>query len=196
MARRSQERLFVSENCSPECFIVYIEDDYNDHLLFSRSAQRTKTPFYIQPFFSSEPALAYLRRETPYDDRTEYPPPWIVLCDYDLGSVKGCDIVSALRHLPECKMLPTIIFSGADRPETIFNSYAAGADHFIVKPTSSVRLDLIVQTLYKSATSNPQDFSALRELTEHRVCPAVVPAPFDSALPAWRTNDTDGEYSR
>lgn len=100
-------------------------------------------------------------------------------------------MVAALRQLRHCNTLPTVIFSGADRPQIIAKSYAAGADHFVAKPTTSDRLDAIVRALYLGVMSQSKDFGALRELPEHRVCPGVIPPSFGADFHSTGTEDND-----
>jgi len=152
----------------PRCPILYVDDSSDDHSLLQAAATRTQTPLLIQPFFSADPAIAYLKGEPPFGDVTVYPRPHLVLCDYNLGATNGSALVAAIREASPCAHLPIIMFSGFGGNETVINSYGAGADYFLCKPFAPSRLDALVRTLYACATSEPPNFRALLRLPEHK----------------------------
>jgi CheY-like chemotaxis protein len=154
-----------------KCPVLYVDDNSDDRFFFQRSALETETPFHIQPCFCADAALAYLIGETPFDHRLVYPLPAIILCDYDLGTSKGSDLVSDIRALPSCRGLPVVIFSGVGGGECVAKCYAAGADHFLRKPSTPGRLNTIVQTLYACATSEAGCFDSLKRLEEYQWIP-------------------------
>jgi CheY-like chemotaxis protein len=151
-----------------KCPVLYVDDSSDDRFFFQRSALQTQTPFHIQPCFCADAALAYLIGEAPFDDRLFYPWPAFILCDYDLGTSTGSDLVSDIRALPSCRALPIVIFSGVGGNDCVVKCYAAGADHFLRKPSTPDRLNIIVQTLYACATSAAGCFDALKRLEEYQ----------------------------
>jgi hypothetical protein len=48
-----------------------------------------------------------------------------------------------------------------------------GADHFLLKPTTTNRLAIIIQTLYDCAMPDPRDFNALTRLPEYQPAPGA-----------------------
>jgi CheY-like chemotaxis protein len=177
----------MSKSFRPKCPLVYIDDSADDHFLFQQAALQTETPLQIQPFFSADPAIAYLKGKAPFADTIIYPPPFLLLCDYDLGTANGSDVVAAIRDISSCASLPIIMFSGSAVDDAVAKSYAAGADYFLCKPTASHRLEVLVQTFYACATANPRNFDALVRLPEYqRGC--RTPQCFAHADPPRRQN--------
>src|SRR5215475_7526636 len=158
----------------PRCPILYVDDSPDDHSLLQAAATRTRTPLLFQPFFSADPAIAYLKGELPFGDVTVYPRPHLVLCDYDLGATNGSALVAAVRAASPCADLPIIVYSGFGNDDTAAKSYEAGADYFLCKPFALARLDALVRTLYACATSQPPNFHALLRLPEHKPHPLTT----------------------
>jgi CheY-like chemotaxis protein len=158
---------FFNRNCAA----VYVDDSPDDHLLFQHAVSRTQTPLHIQPFFSAEPAIAYLKGERPFEDRRVYPFPAFLLCDYDLKLSEAPDVVRAIRAIPFCAALPIIIFSGSDDKGCVHRSYFAGADHYLCKPASADRLDAIARALYDCAMLAPRTFQTISGLQEYQPRP-------------------------
>jgi CheY-like chemotaxis protein len=163
----------MAHSYKPQSNIVLITDSANDQLLVQRAVDRTGTPFQIRTFFSAAAFayLEYLRSEPRASEEAACPPPAFVLCDYNLRVMEGSRLVAAIREVPYCIDL-TILMYGADLPDSsIAASYAAGANYFVRKPATQERLDVMVQTLYRCATSDPADFEALESLPEYCACP-------------------------
>src|SRR6266436_6129445 len=107
----------------PRCPILYVDDSADDHCLLQAAATRTQPPLLIQPFFSGDPAIAYLKGELPFGDVSVYPRPHLVLCDYDLAATSGLALVAAVRAASPCADLPIIMFSGFGSSDSVANSY-------------------------------------------------------------------------
>ena len=163
----------MSPSQRPKCSVLYIDNSADDHFLFQCAVVKSETPLHIQPFFSGEPAIAYLKDQAPFAGLSVYPYPSFVLYDHDPGSSKGDNLTSAVRAFHPSAGLPIIILSDSADDTSVANSYQTGVDHFVRKPTTSTRLAIIVQTLYDCAMSNPRDFNALTRLPEYEPRPAA-----------------------
>jgi len=154
-----------------KCALVYVDDSPDDHFLLQHSVLTTETPFHIQPFFSAEPAIAYVKGDPPFQDGSVNPFPTLVLCDYDLKISQGPELVSVLRAIPSCANLPIFMFSSSDDQSWVLASHAAGADGYLCKPSGAGRLDTLVRTLYACTMSEPRRFEVLTLLPEYRPFP-------------------------
>jgi hypothetical protein len=106
---------FFNRNCA----VVYVDDSADDHFLLQHAVRASETPLHVQPFFSFEPAIAYLKGECPFHDKRVYPFPAFLLCYYDLRTSEAPQVVTAVRALPSGSALPIIIFSGSSDPGCI-----------------------------------------------------------------------------
>jgi len=58
----------------------------------------------------------------------------VILLDINLPGMNGIDLLKKIRSIPHLQYLPVIIFSTSENPEDIRDSYANGANAYIVKP--------------------------------------------------------------
>jgi CheY-like chemotaxis protein len=136
--------------------VLSVDDSTSGQSLLQEAVIRTETPFHIQPFFSPEAALIYLRGQPPFDNRKIYPFPSLILCNDNLKSGeddldvsgKGSNVVARIRTISSCAGLPIIMLGQSQCSE-------GGAGHFLHKPTSPSGLGIFVQSLYACATSAP-----------------------------------------
>ena len=171
----------MAQSFRPNCQIIYVNDNSDDQLVFQRAVASTGTPFQVRSFFSGQPALAflaYLKLQPISTDRDHQAQPAFVLCDYNLRSGKGSDLVSAMRFIPSCASLPMIMWSGWHTQRSIALCYAAGANYFLSKPATQARLEIIVNALYGCATLDPPNFAGLSRLPEYQQCPETATFAF------------------
>jgi CheY-like chemotaxis protein len=143
--------------------LLSVGDSRADQSLLQEAVIRTQTPFHIQPFFSPDPAITYLRGEPPFDNRKIYPFPALILCDDYLESSNddsdvsdmGSGVVARIRTISSCAGLPIIMLGDPNGHDSVSRCYEAGVGHFLHKPTSPGGLGIFVQSLYACATSAP-----------------------------------------
>src|ERR1041385_9250922 len=153
---------------TPKCSFLHLDDNADEVFIVREAARMTGLPFRIEPFFAGEEVLAYIAGESPFTDARAYPFPAFVLLDYDLKITTAPRIITAIRKLPRGKSLPIIVYSNSVDEGDVLRSYQAGADHFLTKAVGLSRVRVILETLYRCATSVPPNYGALMELEEHR----------------------------
>ena len=154
----------------PQCSIVLLEDNQDDLVFFQEALLNTGTPMRIRPFASADSAIAFFQRESPLSTNETTPPPSLFLCDYNLGTTKGSDIVPLVRAEPSWAALSIVMMSGSAEHDAVVRSYRAGANHFLQKPLLLARMEILVKTLYDCATST--NFGPLIQLAEYQPWPS------------------------
>jgi CheY-like chemotaxis protein len=96
-----------------------------------------------------EEAVAYLRGEGRFADRQGFPFPNVLLVDLKMPGMDGFGLLEWLQHHPECKVIPTIVFSSSSVEKDVHQSYVLGANAFLVKPTTAEDLVDLIQMTYK-----------------------------------------------
>jgi DNA-binding response OmpR family regulator len=79
-------------------------------------------------------ALNYLAGRPPYDDRTRYPIPSLVLLDLKLPRRSGLEILQWMREQEDLKSIPVIILTSSQQSLDIDRAYELGANSYLVKP--------------------------------------------------------------
>ena len=83
---------------------------------------------------SCREATAYLNADPPYDDRAKHPFPSLVLLDVGIPLENGFDLLKWVRGQARFAQLRVVVLTGS--PEKRAESYALGANSFMVKPLS------------------------------------------------------------
>jgi CheY-like chemotaxis protein len=154
--------------------LLYVDDNRDDIVLMEAAIRMAAIPFSLRTFATIPAATAYLKGEGDFADRAIHPFPKLALIDYHLGSRTVAEVLPELRKLPGCASLPFVIFSGSESADRLNDSYQAGADCFLLKPSGLQRLEFIVKALYDCVASRPPSLHALRELPEYQPAPGAL----------------------
>jgi CheY-like chemotaxis protein len=158
------------------CSVVYVDDNFENQIQFQDATLRTGTSFQIRPLFSAESALAYLTYLTLQQPEQQHSLPAFLLCDFAFQAGRGCELVAAIRFIPSYADLIIIMLSDFHHGRSIAQSYSVGVNHFLRKPLTETRLDILVKALYSCATLYPPRFESLVRLPEYLKSPEPVPA--------------------
>ena len=90
-------------------------------------------------------ALDLARRERPH----------LALLDVRMPRLDGLDVCRRLRALPECGHTLVVLLAAAAQAEDRRRGLAAGANHYLTKPFSPLRLLTLVRSLVPEASSWP-----------------------------------------
>lgn len=113
--------------------ILLVDDEENDVFFMVEAFKRAGITNY-QIVRDGQQALDYLRGEGKYADRAQFPMPTLALLDLKLPFVMGLDVLRKIRERPGGPIV--IILSASSDPTDISNAYAAGANAYLVKPSS------------------------------------------------------------
>lgn len=114
--------------------VLLVDDSPNDALLMRTVFDRAG---FVQPLrFASDgdDAIAYLRGDSIYHDRKQYPLPTAVLLDLNMPRKNGFEVLTWIRQQPELRRLRVYIMSASSRAEDIERAYDLGANSYMVKP--------------------------------------------------------------
>jgi CheY-like chemotaxis protein len=111
---------------------LLIVDDNEDDVLLARealaSARRLKV---LHACRDGLDALAFLRRETPYEGVLR---PNLILMDINMPRLNGLETLEAIKADPDLRSLPVIMLTVSSRDEDIMRAYQRGACTYVRKP--------------------------------------------------------------
>lgn len=107
--------------------ILLADDDENDLCLLQRCIERAGIRDSIQTVTDGVLAIAYLKGEPPYQDRTVYPLPSVVLLDWKFSLKSGAEVLRWIRAQPEFESLPVAMLSSFEDPNQKHVAYDSGA---------------------------------------------------------------------
>jgi DNA-binding response OmpR family regulator len=108
--------------------LLYVEDEPEAVQLFQTAMQQVGAVFQLEAAAGLEAAFMVLDRAAAR--------PMAVLVDFSLGRFKGTDLLRWMRGRPEYSQTEVAVFSGLDSERQVTESYDAGADYYLVKPTA------------------------------------------------------------
>ena len=114
--------------------LLVVEDNIDDFLLLKRAMRNAKLQNPLQHVDDGEKAIQYLSGLSPYDDRTRWPMPLIVLLDLKLPRRSGFEVLAWLRSQEGLRRLPVVVLTSSDQNEDIKKAYDLGANSYLVKP--------------------------------------------------------------
>lgn len=118
--------------------VLLVEDNADDARLLKRAFVKVGMDVPVVRVAHGDDAVAYLRGEHQYVDRSIYPMPSILLLDLKLPRRSGFEVLQWVRGVEsDCRRLPVVIFSSSDDPTDINRCYELGANSYITKPHST-----------------------------------------------------------
>jgi len=146
--------------------ILVVDDSKNDELLMRVAFERAGFIHPVRFALDGDEAIAYLRGDGRYCDRTSFPMPTVVLMDLNMPRKNGFEVLAWIRQQPAFKRLHVYVLSASNRPEDIDRAYDLGANSFLVKPSNLDRLVQVAKDL--GAWLKLSHFSPGKEVNSNR----------------------------
>jgi len=89
-------------------------------------------------------ALAFLRRRGAH---SAAPRPAIILLDLDLPGKSGLKILAEIKHDPDLRRIPVVVFATAQSADDIQAAYSLYANCYISKPADASQLTAVVRCI-------------------------------------------------
>lgn len=112
--------------------IFYTDDDPDDQSLFKEVVSEIEDDYDVYTQNHGEELMEMLKNPPPQ--------PHIIFLDLNMPFKNGYEVLKEMRHSPDYRNTPVIIFSTSDDKNAIEMSKQLGADLFISKPASYTKL--------------------------------------------------------
>ena len=127
--------------------ILLAEDDPNDVFFLRRAFQKAQVKCQIMDVSNGQEAIYYLQGAAPYNDRTGYPVPQLLLLDLKMPLMNGFDVLSWLQGRLELADLPALVLSSSGYDEDRTRARQLGARGYHVKPGDLAELTQLAREL-------------------------------------------------
>jgi CheY-like chemotaxis protein len=127
--------------------VLLVDDSANDSFLMRHAFERAGFAQPLRYVSSGDEAIAYLRGDGRYRDRTLHPLPTTVLMDLNMPGKNGFEVLDWIRHQPKLHRLQVYILSASSRQVDIDRAYDLGANSYLVKPSNLSGLVHLAQCL-------------------------------------------------
>src|SRR5689334_9365203 len=120
---------------TPNYEVILLAEDNEDHVLLTKRAFRMAG--LLNPVVTvenGEEAIAYLKGEGKFANRSEFPLPTLLLLDLKMPRKNGFEVLEWLRQQPGLRRLRIVVLTTSDAPQDIDRAYELGANAFMTKP--------------------------------------------------------------
>jgi CheY-like chemotaxis protein len=114
--------------------ILLAEDDENDVFFMERAFKQAQIANPLIRVKDGEDAIAYLKGEDAFADRTSCPMPYLVLLDLKMPRKNGFEVIQWVREQPGLKRLPLVVLTSSKEDPDVNRAYELGANTYLVKP--------------------------------------------------------------
>jgi CheY-like chemotaxis protein len=128
--------------------ILVVEDDPNDQTFILEAFRSIGVESPIQVVSNASEAIAYLKGEGKYSDRSEYAFPSFIMTDLKMLNGSGFFVLEQLRANPDWAIIPVAVLSNSENPDDIKKAYRLGANCYHQKPASQAELCEQLQILH------------------------------------------------
>jgi CheY-like chemotaxis protein len=111
--------------------ILLVEDNPGDADLAREALEGSKLENRLHAVDDGEKAMAFLRREPPYQDA---PRPDLILLDLNLPRKDGREVLAEIKSDPGLRSIPVVILTTSQAEEDVCRSYNLHANCYITKP--------------------------------------------------------------
>ncbi len=142
--------------------VLAADDDENARFLMERAFAKARVNAKLILLKDGAEVIAYLSRETPYQDRNVFPEPSLLLLDLKMPQASGFDVMSFLKDKRTLFDGPILLLTSSDDHRDISRAYALGCFSYLVKPTDFNALVDLAQKLGNYVSSPKEEKSTLR----------------------------------
>jgi CheY-like chemotaxis protein len=129
--------------------ILVVEDNDDDVALIRRAFRKTSVTKRVEVARGGAEALAYLFGRPPYDDRTRYPLPDLVLLDLKMPRMDGFEVLEIIKSASRTRRIPVVVLTSSSESKDVGRSYDLGANSYLVKPVAFEHFSCVVAELEK-----------------------------------------------
>jgi len=124
--------------------ILLVEDNPGDVRLTMEALKDGKISNHLNVVSDGEEAMAFLRRESPYEDS---PKPDLILLDLNLPRKDGREVLADVKRDEALKRIPVVVLTTSEAEEDILRTYDLHANCYVTKPVDLDQFIKIVHTI-------------------------------------------------
>lgn len=125
--------------------ILLVDDDDVDAMLFCRAMKCTQDESCVVHGKDGVEALEILRKQHSNKQLQE---PYVIVLDINMPRMNGHEFLSELRSDEKLGASRVVVMTTSQDPKDINRAYVLGASGYVVKPTGTVAMKSIVNSLH------------------------------------------------
>lgn len=124
--------------------ILLVEDNEADIRLTREVFAEGRMLNHLSVTRDGEEAMAFLRRERPYQDA---PRPDLILLDLNLPRKDGREVLAEIKNDPSLRRIPVVILTTSRAEADIIQTYELHANCYIVKPVDLGQFISVIRSI-------------------------------------------------
>jgi CheY-like chemotaxis protein len=132
----------------PRRYILLIEDDPNDAVLFRRALRKLNLATTVTVIEDGDAAIRWLREKAESPASTDPDWPWIILLDIKMPRMTGMEVLDWVRTQSRVRRIPVVAFTSSRESADIAQAYQSGVNSYLVKPLSFDQLKETVKAMH------------------------------------------------
>jgi CheY-like chemotaxis protein len=124
--------------------VLLVEDDPGDVLMTREAFEEHKVGNRLNVVSDGVDALAYLRREKPFEDATR---PDLILLDLNLPKRDGREVLAEIKNDTVLRQIPVVVLTTSQADEDVIRSYQLHANAYVTKPVDFDRFVNVVKQI-------------------------------------------------
>jgi CheY-like chemotaxis protein len=127
--------------------ILLAEDNPDDVFLLQEAFRKAGARHHLAVVENGVEAVAYLKGDHPYTDRSEHPFPDVMLLDLNMPRMNGFEVLEWVRQSSHCRELMVHVLTASSRDLDVQRAYELGANSYLVKPNRMDELNAFAAAL-------------------------------------------------
>lgn len=132
------------ESQRPAKDVLVVDDNAADTTLLRAVFRQLQVSHRLHVVEDGQEALSFLHKQGKF---AHAPRPAVILLDLNLPKLPGRELLGQLKQHAGLKSIPVMIFSSSSAEADIADSYAKGANAYLVKPFQLHELVTLMRTI-------------------------------------------------
>jgi CheY-like chemotaxis protein len=124
--------------------VLLVEDDPGDVLMTREAFEEHKVGNRLNVVSDGVDALAYLRKEKPFQGATR---PDLILLDLNLPRRDGREVLAEIKNDSVLRHIPVVVLTTSQADEDVLRSYQLHANAYVTKPVDFERFVTVVKQI-------------------------------------------------
>lgn len=124
--------------------ILLVEDNPGDARLAQEGLREGKVRNNLHVVLDGEAAIAFLRREPPYED---VPRPDLILLDLNLPKRDGREVLQIVKHDVDLRRIPIVVLTSSQAEEDVVSAYDLNVNCFVSKPVDFEQFVQVIRSI-------------------------------------------------
>lgn len=137
---RTESGILIFIILRPERYILLVDDDPDEHLLFEDALKELKDSPKLSYARDGQQLMQFLS-----GDKAELPA--IIFLDLNMPRMNGFECLQEIRKSSRLNKIPVVIFSTSSQTQAIDKVYEQGANYYIRKPNTFSMLKEVIERM-------------------------------------------------